>query len=145
MPKMIFVNLPVASVEKATAFYEALGAKRNPQFSNDAASMMVISDTISVMLLSHERFSDFTSKSIVDAGTNVEVLLCLSMDDRTAVEKAVDDAVRAGGKADPTPTQDYGFMYGRSYEDPDGHIWEVMWMDMEAATRAMRDDAHHAA
>lgn len=145
MPKMIFVNLPVANLTKSVAFYEALGATRNPQFSNEAAAMMVISDTISVMLLSHERFKDFTTKAIPDPGSTAQVLLCLSMEDRASVERAVEDAVGAGGKADPTPTQDYGFMYGRSYEDPDGHIWEVMWMDMEAATSAMSEDSQHSA
>lgn len=145
MPKMIFVNLPVTSVEKSTAFYEALGARREPRFSNESAAMMVISDTISVMILSHERFADFTPKKIADAKASAQVLLCLSMNDRAAVDKAVDVAIRAGGTADPTPKQDYGFMYGRSYEDPDGHIWEVMWMDMEAATKAMGSEASPAA
>lgn len=137
MPKMIFVNLPVADLGKSIAFYEAMGARQNPRFSNETAAMMVASDTISIMLLTKARFGDFTSKTIVDAKSAAQVLLCLSMDDRKAVDKAVDDAVQAGGRADPTPKQDFGFMYGRSYEDPDGHIWEVVWMDMEAAAQSM--------
>ena len=137
MSQMIFVNLPVSDVARSTAFYEALGAVKNEKFSNESSSGMAISQTINVMLLSHERYRDFTSKTIPDAKTNAQVLLCLSMDSREACDAAVDTAVRSGGSADPTPRQDHGFMYGRSYEDPDGHIWEVMWMDLAAMEKAM--------
>jgi uncharacterized protein len=137
MPKMIFVNLPVADLARATAFYEAIGAEKNPQFSDDTASCMVISDTIFVMLLTHEKFRQFTPKAIADARRTSEVLLCLSAENRDAVDDMVRRADDAGGNTDPCPKQDYGFMYGRSFEDPDGHIWEVMWMDVEAATAAM--------
>ncbi|WP_244067263.1 VOC family protein [Bradyrhizobium sp. Ce-3] len=133
---MIFVNLPVSNLARATAFYEAIGATRNPQFSDDTASCMVISETIFVMLLTHDKFRQFTSKTIADARTTSEVLLCLSAANRDAVDGYVTKATGAGGSADPSPQQDYGFMYGRSFEDPDGHIWEVMWMDLEAATKA---------
>ena len=135
-PKMIFVNLPVSNLAHATAFYEAIGATRNPQFSDDTASCMVISDTIFVMLLTHDKFRQFTSKKIADAKTTSEVLVCLSADNRDAVDGYVTKAKGAGGTADPSPKQDFGFMYGRSFEDPDGHIWEVMWMDVEAAMKA---------
>ena len=134
--KMIFVNLPVSNLARATAFYEAIGATKNPQFSDETASGMVISDTIHVMLLTHDKFRQFTPKTIADARTTSEVLICLSADSRDAVDDTVTKAKGAGGTADPSPTQDYGFMYGRSFEDPDGHIWEVMWMDMEAAAKA---------
>jgi len=137
MSKMIFVNLPVGNLPRAIAFYEAVGATRNPQFSDDTAACMVLSDTIHAMLLTHEKYRQFTSKTIVDAKTSSEVLICISADSRDDVDDLVKKAVAAGGSADPTPTQDYGFMYGRSYEDPDGHIWEVMWMDMAAAQAAM--------
>jgi predicted lactoylglutathione lyase len=137
MPRMIFVNLPVADLARATAFYEAIGAEKNPQFSDNTASCMVFSDTIFVMLLTHEKFRQFTPKAIADARQTSEVLLCLSAENRDAVDDTVRRASDAGGKADPGPKQDYGFMYGRSFEDPDGHIWEVMWMDVEAATSAM--------
>ena len=137
MSKMIFVNLPVADVAASTAFHEAMGARRDPRFCNDTSSMMVVSETIHVMLLSHERFKDFTTRTIADARTTTEVLLCLSMDSREAVDAAVTAATQAGGIPDPTPKQDHGFMYGRSYEDLDGHIWEVVWMDVEAAMKAM--------
>jgi predicted lactoylglutathione lyase len=126
MSKMIFVNLPVSDVARSTAFYEAVGAKRDPRFSNETTSMMRFSETIHVMLLSHERFRDFTSKAIADSKKTTEVLVCLSEE----------KAIAAGAKADPCPKQDHGFMYGRSFEDPDGHIFEVMWMDLEAAMKA---------
>lgn len=136
MPKMIFVNLPVADVAKSTAFYEALGAKRDPRFCNETTSMMSFSDTIHVMLLSHDRFRDFTSKPISDARKTAEVLLCLSEDSRDGVDATTAKAIAAGGTVDPCPKQDYGFMYGRSFEDLDGHIFEVAWMDLEAAMKA---------
>ncbi|MEN3349674.1 MAG: uncharacterized protein V7632_3309 [Bradyrhizobium sp.] len=134
--KMIFVNLPVSNLARSTAFYEAIGATKNPQFSDDSGSCMVISETIFVMLLTHDKFRHFTPKQICDARTTSEVLICLSADGREAVDDVVTKAKGAGGNADPSPKQDYGFMYGRSFEDLDGHIWEVMWMDVEAATRA---------
>jgi len=136
MAKMIFVNLPVSNLARSTAFYEAIGATRNPQFSDDTASCMVISETIYVMLLTHDKFRQFTPKTIADARATSEVLICLSADGRDAVDDTVTKAKAAGGSADPGPKQDYGFMYGRSFGDPDGHIWEVMWMDVEAATKA---------
>ncbi|KGB52566.1 Glyoxalase/bleomycin resistance protein/dioxygenase [Sphingopyxis sp. LC81] len=133
MPQMIFVNLPVTDLDKSKAFYEAVGAANNPAFTDDTAACMVVEEgSIHVMLLTHAKWADFTTKTIPDARTHAQVLLCLSADSRDAVDGQVDKAVKAGGKADPTPTQDFGFMYGRSYEDPDGHIWEVMWMDPTA-------------
>jgi predicted lactoylglutathione lyase len=136
MAKLVFINLPVSNLARATAFYEAIGATKNPQFSDDTASCMVISETIHTMLLTHDKFRQFTPKTIADAKTTSEVLICLSADSRAAVDDTVTKARGAGGTADPSPKQDYGFMYGRSFEDPDGHIWEVMWMDVEAATQA---------
>jgi uncharacterized protein len=138
MSKLIFINLPVADLTKSMAFYEAVGATNNPQFSDETAACMVVSDTIHVMLLTHEKWKTFTSKAIPDARASAQVLLCLSCDSKDEVISYVDKAVAAGGKGDPTPTQDFGFMYGRSFEDPDGHIWEVMWMDMAAASEAMQ-------
>jgi predicted lactoylglutathione lyase len=135
MPKMIFVNLPVTDLERATAFYEAIGATKNPQFSDETASCMVFSDTIFVMLLTHDKFRQFTPKAVADSRSVSEVLLCLTADSREDVDDMVGKAA-AGGRLDPSPKQDYGFMYLRSFEDPDGHIWEVNWMDIEAATKA---------
>jgi hypothetical protein len=136
MPKMIFVNLPVADLARATAFYQAIGATKNEQFCDETASCMVFSETIHVMLLTHDKFRQFTPKKIADAKTSSEVLICLSADSREAVDAIVGKAQAGGGAVDPGPKQDYGFMYGRSFEDPDGHIWEVMWMDVAAATAA---------
>ena len=133
MPQKIFVNQPVTDLDKSKAFYEAVGAANNPAFTDDTAACMVVEEgSIHVMLLTHEKWATFTSKAIPDARTTAQVLLCVSADSREAVDGQVDKAVKAGGKADPTPTQDFGFMYGRSFEDPDGHIWEVMWMDPTA-------------
>jgi uncharacterized protein len=135
--KMIFVNLPVSDLKRATAFYEAIGAVKNPQFSDDTASCMVFSDTIHVMLMTHEKYGFFTSKKIVDAKTSSQVLLCISADSRAEVDDVVTKAKAAGGVLDPSPVDEYDFMYGRSFEDLDGHMWGVNWMDLEAAAKAM--------
>jgi uncharacterized protein len=141
MTQMIFVNLPVADLKKSMAFYEAVGAPNNPQFTDDTAACMVFSESIHVMLLTHDKWRSFTSKDIPDAHKSAQVLLCLTSDSKDGVSALVDAAVGAGGKADPTPTQDFGFMFGRSFEDPDGHIWEIMWMDMSAIPADIADVA----
>ena len=134
MSKMIFINLPVTDLDRSVAFYEAVGARKEPKFSNEAAAMMVFSETISVMLLTKPFYSTFTSKPIADAHQSSQVLLCLSADSVDDVDATVDKAGAAGGVADPSPKQDMGgLMYGRSFEDPDGHHWEIMWMDAAAA------------
>ena len=132
MAKMIFVNLPVADVAKSTAFYEALGFKKNAKFSNEQASAMVWSEAIHVMLLAHGFYSTFTDKKIVDAKSTSGVLNCLSFDDKAQVD-AFHEAAKSAGGSEPRPIEDQGFMYGGSVEDPDGHIWETMWMDQAAA------------
>ena len=144
MSKMIFVNLPVSDLPRAIAFYEAVGAVKNERFTDHTAACMVFSDTIHAMLLTHDKFRQFTPKAIADAKKATEVLICLSADSRAAVDDMTERAGAAGGLTDPGPKQDYGFMYGRSFEDPDGHIWEVMWMDVEAAQAAMapKEPAH---
>lgn len=136
MPRMIFVNLPVADVAASTAFYEALGMTRDPRFSNDAASAMVWSDTITFMLLGHPFYASFTDKAIADTRATSAALLCLSQDDRAGVDAITEAAVAAGGR-ETRPAQDSGFMYGRSFEDLDGHVFEPMWMDVDAALAAM--------
>ena len=125
MPRMIFVNLPVADLGQSRAFLEALGATNEPKFTDDTAACMRLSDSIFVM--------QFTPRSIADANSSSEVLLCLSADSRENVDLTVERGVAADGTADPAPKQDYGVMYGRSVADPDGHIWEIMWMDPAAA------------
>lgn len=130
MSRMIFVNLPVTDLERSIRFYEAVGARKEPKFSNDAAAMMVLSDTIHVMLLTHPFYSSFTAKPIADAHRTSQVLLCISADNREAVDRMVEAAGTAGGKTDLSLRQDESeMMYGRDFEDPDGHSWEVMWMD----------------
>ena len=141
MAKLIFVNLPVADLPRAVAFYEAVGAVKNPMFSDDTAACMVLSDTIHTMLLTHDKFRQFTTKAIPDARATCQVLLCLSADSRVEVDDVVGKAEAAGGVADPSPKDEYSFMYGRSFEDPDGHMWGVNWMDM-AAFAAQSDMAN---
>lgn len=133
MPRQIFVNLPVRDLAKSIAFYQAIGAEQNLQFSDDTAACMVVSDTIFVMLLTHAKWRTFTQKPIVDAHRDSEVLLALSCDSRAMVDKLTDAAGTAGGKPDVNPRQDLGFMYGRSFEDVDGHVWETFYMDMAQA------------
>ena len=139
MSKMIFVNLPVADLPKSIAFYEALGAVKNEQFTDHTAACMVFSETIHAMLLTHDKFLQFTPKRIANAKETTEVLICMSAESRDEVDAIASRADAAGGKIDPGPKQDYGFMYGRSFEDLDGHIWEVMWMDVAAAKEAMSE------
>lgn len=135
MSKMIFVNLPVSDLQQSRRFLEAIGAVNEPRFTDDTAACMTLSDTIHVMLLTHDKFRQFTPRPIADANAGSEVLLCLSSESRESVDSTVERAVAAGGTADPAPKQDYGVMYGRSIADPDGHIWEVMWMDAATAER----------
>ena len=134
MPKLIFINLPVADLDRSKRFYEAIGARNEPKFTNDNAAMMVLSDTIHVMLLKHDFYSTFTSKQIADAHQSSQVLLALSADSAADVDALVEKAGSAGGVKDPGPRQDMGgMMYERSFEDPDGHHWESVWMDAAAA------------
>lgn len=136
MARTIFVNLPVAELARSIAFYKAMGATQNPQFSDETAAAMVFSDAINVMLLTHDYFRTFTPKTIADARTSSEVLLALSAESREAVDATVEAGAGRGGRADPAPQQDHGFMYLRTLEDPDGHIWEIMWMDPAAIPAA---------
>ena len=136
MQRMIFVNLPVADLGKSRAFVEALGAVNEPKFTDDTAACMTFGDSIHVMLLTHDKFRQFTPRPIADAKAGSEVLLCLSAASREEVDSFVSRAVSAGGIADPSPKQDYGVMYGRSVADPDGHIWGPFWMDMAAMPAA---------
>lgn len=128
MGKMLFVNLPVADLAASTRFYEALGASRNPQFSNENAACMVLSDTIYVMILTQDYYRSFTSRPIANARATSQVLLALTVDDRAQVDALVAATSDSGGRADPNPGQDMDFMFSRTVEDPDGHVWEIVWM-----------------
>ena len=138
MNRMIFVNLPVTDLQKSIAFYEAIGATADPHFRDDRTQMMRISDEIMVMLLTHERFNGFleNTRTLADARKTAQVLLCLSAESRDAVDSTIAAAAGTGADVDITPADDYGFMYGRNFVDPDGHIWQVSWMDVAAAMAA---------
>lgn len=131
MTRMIFVNLPVADLAASIAFYEALGFKNNPRFTDDTAACMVWSDAINVMLLTHGKWRTFTTRPIPPP-TSSEVSLALALDGREDVDAMIAAAVAHGGTGDINPTQDLGFMYGRDLIDPDGHVWGPFWMDMAA-------------
>ena len=134
MSRMIFINLPVSDLERSVRFYEGIGGRKEPKFSNEAAAMIVLSDAIHVMLLTHPFYSSFTGKPIADAHATSQVILCLSADSPAAVDAVAEAAAEAGGKVDVGLKQEpVPLMYGRDFEDPDGHSWEVMWMDPTAA------------
>lgn len=137
MSRMIFVNLPVADLERSKAFYSAIGFRNEPKFTNDAAAMMVLSDTISVMLLTHPFYATFTAKPIADPSATSQMLLCISCESADEVDRITEAAKASGGKTD-LALQRYekgGPMYGRDFEDPDGHQWEPMWMDASFAEK----------
>lgn len=128
MHKQIFVNLPIADMQKSQAFFKKLGYTFNPDFTNDQGACMVVGDNLYVMLLVKDFFKGFTGKPIADATQTTEVLVCLSCESRAEVDDLVARAVAAGGSA-PRPPQDHGFMYGHGFEDLDGHIWELAYME----------------
>ena len=130
MATQIFVNLPVKDLDKTKTFFSALGYTFNQQFTNENAACMIISENIYAMLLIEPFFKGFIDKDIVDATKSTEVLIALSTDSRAEVDDLVNKAVAAGG-TEPRPAMDHGFMYQRSYNDLDGHIWEVFWMNPE--------------
>ena len=143
MSRMIFVNLPVADLPKSKAFYEAIGFTNNPQFTDDTAACMVLTDTIYVMLLTHEKFAQFTTREIADSRKTAQMLLALSCESREAVDEITDAATGAGGQLAHDP-EDLGFMYSTGFFDPDGHGWGPFHMDMaafEAAQQAEPADA----
>jgi len=128
MATKIFVNLPVKNLEKTKIFFSKLGYSFNPQFTDENAACMIISDDIYAMLIAERFFTNFTKKEIADATKTTETIICLSADSKEDVDDMVRKAVAAGGTT-PNNKQDHGFMYGWGFQDPDGHLWEVMWMD----------------
>lgn len=129
---MMMVNLPVRDLPVSTAFYEALGGTLNPQFSGEKSSSLMFSDAIGVMLLTHDQYSVFTNRPIGDARRESQAMIVLTVDNRDDVDATLSRAVAAGGRADPDPAQDLGFMYNRHVEDPDGYVWEIVWMNPSA-------------
>ena len=128
MATNIFINLPVRDLDASKAFFGALGFTFNAQFTDETAAAMVIDTNIFAMLLTHEKFAQFTPKTIADAHTSSEVLIALSRDSKEAVIELFDKAIVAGA-TQARPGDDYGFMMSRAFSDLDGHIWEIMWMD----------------
>lgn len=139
MSRMIFINLPVQDLARARRFYEALGFTNNPHFTDETAACMVWSDAISVMILTHAKWATFTDRPIPDSGSS-EVALCLSIDSREQVD-ALAQKAGALGALDVNPPMDHGFMMTRSLADPDGHVWELMWMDPAVASGEVRPEA----
>lgn len=135
MNKQIFVNLPVKDLERSKAFFSCLGFTFNAQFTNEQGACMIVSDDIYVMLLAEKFFQTFTTKRVANAREVTEVLTCLSCESRAQVDELVAKAISAGGTA-PRAPQDHGFMYGHGFEDPDGHIWELVHMSSEVPTEA---------
>lgn len=127
MIKQIFVNLPVKDLQKTKDFFAKLGFTFNPQFTDENAASMVIGENIFAMLITEKFFLTFTDKQITDSSTNTEVINAISLESKEKVDEMADKAIAAGGKK--TKDQDYGWMYSRGFEDLDGHLWEVMYMD----------------
>jgi len=132
MSRMIFINLPVTDIAAATRVYEAIGCKQNPDFSDHQASSMVWSEAITFQLLSRDYFATFTAKPVADAHAGAQVLLALTLESRAAVDAMVKAAAAAGGKADPRPATDMGWLYNRAFEDADGHTFEAVFADVSA-------------
>ncbi len=138
--RLIFVNLPVRDLPASIGFFRELGFDFDEKFTDDACACMIVSEQAYVMLLDRTRFADFTKKPVADARTSTEAILCVSAESREAVDAFADTALAAGGSSANDP-QDHGFMYGRSFHDLDGHLWEVMWMSAEAVERGPADMA----
>jgi predicted lactoylglutathione lyase len=137
MAKQIFINLPVKDLQKSFNFYTALGFTNNPQFSDDTAKCMVWSDSIFVMIMTHEKFAGFATKPIADTKTNLAALLSLSVESVDEIHRIADGGLKAGG-TEPSDMKDYGFMQQRTIEDPDGHTWEIFYMDMSKLPAAQQ-------
>ena len=131
MSRTITISLPVVDLNVSKAFYAALGFENNPQFTDDTAASMVWSESINIMLLTHAKWRTFTTRPIPPK-TSSEVALMVSCDSREDVDAMNQSAAESGGTGDINPVEDHGFMYGRDFADPDGHVWGAMWMDLSA-------------
>ncbi|GAA2435686.1 VOC family protein [Streptomyces macrosporus] len=139
MSKKLFVNLPVKDLKRSTDFFTALGFSFDPRFTDDKAGCLVIGDDIYAMLLTEPFFRTFTPKGVVDASSGTEAILALGVDSREEVDELADKALASGGSPANEPA-DQGFMYSRSFQDPDGHLWEVFYMDMAAAQEEQKEE-----
>jgi uncharacterized protein len=135
--RQLFVNLAVDDLDRSVAFFTALGFTFDPRFTDETATSMIVGEDAYVMLLTKAKFAEFAKKPIVDARSQTEVLLAVSAGSREGVDELAEAALASGG-ADANDPLDYGFMYSRSFQDPDGHVWEVVWMDEEAAEAEAR-------
>ena|SRR5687768_1101265 len=142
MATKIFVNLPVRDLGNSIGFFKNLGFSFNPQFTDETAACMVISDDIYAMLLSYSKFSQFTKKEISDSSKTTEVIIALSAESKEKVSETIEKALKAGA-TEPMAANDYGFMYQRSFQDLDGHLWEVLWMD-QAAINQSQNQVHNS-
>jgi len=142
--RLIFLNVAVSDLQTSKAFFGKLGFEFNPTFTNDDCACMVVSEQAYVMLQTKDSFSRFVTKPIADPAAATEAIVCVSADSREDVDAFADTALASGGSAAREP-QDYGFMYGRSFHDPDGHVWEVMWMDQQAVENGPPETAESAA
>ena len=131
MPQMIFVNLPVTDVPRSRAFYQSLGWTINEKFSDASGACVVVSDTIYLMILNHDKFASFATKPLADPATTTAVMVAFSADSRAAVDAWAEAALKSGG-SEPKAAMDMGFMYGRTFNDPDGNVIEAFWMDPAA-------------
>jgi predicted lactoylglutathione lyase len=143
MSRMLFLNLPVADLQASKEFFGRLGFAFDPKFTDDTATCMIVSDQAFVMLLTREKFADFTKKPVAD-GSTTQAIMAVSAESREDVDALADQALDAGATAANDP-MDYGFMYSRSFNDPDGHLWEVMWMSEDAVEQGPPDMAEQAA
>ena len=134
MATKIFVNLPVKNLNRAVEFFTKLGFKFNPQFTDENATCMIVGEDIFVMLLVENFFKTFTKKEISDATKSTEVILAITADSREEVDEMINKVIKAGG-VEPNEPQDHGWMYGRSFQDVDGHLWEVFYMDSSAVNQ----------
>lgn len=142
--RQMFVNLAVEDLDRSVEFFTTLGFEFDPRFTDETATSMIVSEGAYVMLLTKAKFAEFTPKPLVDSATQTEVLIAISADNREAVDELTDAALGAGGSAANDPL-DYGFMYVRTFQDPDGHIWEVMWMDLAGFEEAAKAGSASAA
>jgi predicted lactoylglutathione lyase len=141
--RLLFLNLPVRDLDASMAFFGKLGFEFNPKFTDQSAACMIISDKAYAMLIAHDRFKEFVTKPIADATATTQALFCLTAEDRAAVDAFAEAALGAGGTPAKEP-MDMGFMYGRSFNDLDGHHWEVMWMDDAAVEQGPAEFAQNA-
>ncbi len=141
--RLIFVNLPVKDLHASIGFFRALGFEFDPKFTDDTATCMVVSEQAFVMLLERSRFEEFTTKPVADPAAATGAIVAISAEDREGVDRLADAALEAGATPANEP-MDHGFMYGRSFHDPDGHLWEVMWMSPEAVEKGPADMAQSA-